>query len=256
MTGQNRPSIMDAWQHTIALLPQAALDAMDQFFTEMGLDPDGQHAFPCAATKHETAIRFSISGAWTVDQEKDTDELAAALYTKFEMLTGATHTDAAPRPLNQQAAAAAYRAAEKAWTAMNAAGQPTEERMAQAQAGFQEAMDQYMERRIEEDPGILDRGDPEADERIFAERYRERMAQPGAVTDQWAICRHNDGTPDFYIHVVPNPMPAEDRPLAFARFQTKTQTAQWPAADGGTIEFCPCLTCRADAARRMRKDRA
>ena len=256
MTGQNRPPIMDAWRHTIALLPQAALDAMDQFFTEMGLDPHGQHAFPCAAAKHETAISFAISGAWTVDQEKDTDELAAALYTKFEMLTAPRSIDEPPRPLNETAAAAAYRAAEKAWTAMNAAGQPTEARMEQAKAGFQEALDAYMERRIEEDPGILNRSDPEKDERIFAERYRERMAQPDAVTDQWAICRHNDGTPDFYIHVVPNPMTPEDRPLAFARFQTKTETAKWPAEDGGTIEFCPCLTCRADAARRMRQDQA
>lgn len=46
------PPIMYAWQHTIALLPPAALGAMDQFFTEMGLDPHGRHTFPCAASKH------------------------------------------------------------------------------------------------------------------------------------------------------------------------------------------------------------
>ena len=71
------PPIMEAWRHTIALLPQAALAAMDEFYREMGLDPDGRHAFPCAAGKHETAMKFAYSGAWTADKTETIDELAA-----------------------------------------------------------------------------------------------------------------------------------------------------------------------------------
>ena len=178
---ENRPPIMAAWRRTIALLPPAALAAMDRFFTEMGLEPHGQHAFPCAACKHETAMGFAYSGAWTVDRERDIDELAATLYTKFEALTGVMHTDAAPRRLNDTAAEAAYRAAEKAWEAMNAAGQPDKERMQQAQNGFQQELDAYTQRRIEEDPELLDRPYPKDEEQEHVKRYMERMARPNAV---------------------------------------------------------------------------
>ena len=78
------------------------------------------------------------------------------------------------------------------------------------------------------------------------------MARPNAVGGQWAFCCHNHGTPDFYTHVVTNPTPPEDRPPAFARFQITAETTEWPAADGGTILFCPCITSRIEAERRIR----
>ena len=51
-------------------------------------------------------------------------------------------------------------------------------------------------------------------------------------------------------------MPPEDHSQAFTRFQMNTETTKWPAENGGTIEFCPCLTCRAEAVRRMIKGNA
>lgn len=135
---------------------------------------------------------------------------------------------------------------------MNAAGQPDRERMRQAQDGFRQEMDAYMQRRIAEEPELLDRPYQADEEQEHVKRYLERMSRPNAVGDQWAFCRHHDGTPDFHPHVVPNPMPSEDRPLALARFQITAETTEWPAADGGTILFCPCLTCRIEAERRIR----
>ena len=248
---EDRPPIMAAWRHTIALLPQEALNAMDEFYREMGLDPDGRHAFPCAAGKHETAMKFAYSGAWTADKTETIDELAADLYTKFEMLTQPPPADGdddeEPTPLNRTAAGAAYRAANRAWLAMNAAGMPDETRVKRALVQFKEELEARIPPRSEPPP------DPEADARYFANRYIEAMQQPDAVTDRWAACIHNQGTPDFHSHIVPNPMPPEDRPLAYARFQMAGAVAKWPAEDGGTIEFCPCLTCRAAAVRRMRE---
>ena len=119
-------------------------------------------------------------------------------------------------PLNETAARATYHAAGKAWRAMNAAGQPPQERVKQAQDGFQNALEAHMSRRSEAAPETINRSDPEAEAQEFAKRYTERMAAPDAVTDQWAFCRYHEGTPDFHTHIVPNPIPPEDRPLAYA----------------------------------------
>ena len=243
------PPITEAWKHTIALLPAGAVEAMDRFYRENGIDPDAEHSFVCQAAKHAVAMKWINRGARTADEEDWIEDAANDLYSNYEALILRPREQYGGETIDRPAAAAAFRAAAVIFRCLNAAGPLPKEKTEQALQAFTAVLEQASGStppRTEEE---------EAETRAWLiEKYVEEMNGPDALPDGWALCMHRQGTPDAYSHLVPNPMPPDDRPAAWADFQMHGTTTDWRSDDGGTINYCPCRTCRADALRRIKKE--
>ena len=243
------PPITEAWKHTVALLPARAVEAMDQFYRENGIDPDGEHSFVCQAAKHAIAVKWINRGAWTADADDWIEDVANDLYSNYEALILRRREQYDGETIDKPAAAAAFRGAAAVFRSLNAAGPLPKEKVEQAQQAFTAILEQA----AADAPASTE--DEIAETRVWLiEQYIEEMNGPDALPDDWALCMHHQGTPEAYSHLVPNPMPPEDRPAAWADFQMRGTTTDWRSDDGGTINYCPCRTCRADARRRIKKE--
>ena len=241
------PPITEAWKHTVALLPAGAVEAMDQFYRENGIDPDGEHSFVCQATKHAIAVKWINRGAWTADADDWIEDVANDLYSNYEALILRRREQYDGETIDKPAAAAAFRGAAAVFRALNAAGPLPKEKAEQAQQAFSAVLEQAAA------DATASTEDEIAETRAWLiEKYIGEMNGPDALPDGWALCMHHQGTPDAHSHIVPNPMPPDDRPAAWADFQMNGITTDWQSDDGGTINYCPCRTCRADALRKMK----
>ena len=68
-----------ASRSSTALLPPGAVEAMDQFYRENGIDPQGEPSFVCQAAKHAVAIKWINRGAWTADADDWIEDAANSL---------------------------------------------------------------------------------------------------------------------------------------------------------------------------------
>ena len=235
------PPITEAWKHTIALLPAGAVEAMDRFYQENGIDPEEEHSFVCQAAKHAIAVKWINQGAWTADEDDWIEDVANDLYSNYEALILRRREQHDEEAIDKPAAASAFRSATAVFSALNAAGPLPKEKSEQALQAFMAVLEQASSNT----PARTE--DENAETRAWLiEKYIEEMNGPDALPDGWALCMHNQGTPDAYSHIVPNPMPPDDRPAAWANFQMHGVTTDWQSDDGGTINYCPCRTCRAD----------
>ena len=243
------PPITEAWKHTIALLPAGAVEAMDRFYRENGIDPEGEHSFVCQAAKHAVVVKWINQGARTADADDWIEDAAGSLYANYEALILRRQEQHEEEDIDRRAAAAAFRSAAAVFRSLNSAGPLPKEKAERVLQAFTAVLEQASSNT----PARTE--DETAETRAWLiERYIEEMKGPDALSDGWALCMHRQGTPDAHSHLVPNPMPPDERPAAWADFQMRGTTTDWRSDDGGTINYCPCRTCRADARRRIKKE--
>ena len=131
MPGQP-PPITESWKHTIALLPAGAVEAMDQFYRENGIDPEGEHSFVCQAANHAVAVKWINQGARTADADDWIEDAASSLYANYEALILRRRERHDEEAIDRRAAAAAFRSAAVVFRSLNAAGPLPKEKAEQA----------------------------------------------------------------------------------------------------------------------------